>query len=285
MAWNGSESKSAAAEPRKTVKPPPSKWRGLVALVVVAVGGLAAWLVMRPAADDDSSGEAARPSRIAEVKPHISTNKAEEAVVEKKEPERPIMRISKVTNPISGETVVVTQRMPKIPANALYAGADIGGRRPKKLYSTFAENYIVGLMRTKPGFTVVGTRLPANFDEQFKARIADPVGYADDDTEEDRAIRERMVAFKRAAAEMIADGKTPTEIVLEERREMNRIADMRNCYLREIGQMRKNGASQEEIDLTVEAANKILGQNGGTHIKFAKPFAINKEEKERNINE
>lgn len=81
MAWNGSENRGAQQAPMKTVKAPPSKWRGLAALALVVVaGGFAAWLVMRPAANDDSSDEAARPSRIAEVMPQVVTNVVAEVV-------------------------------------------------------------------------------------------------------------------------------------------------------------------------------------------------------------
>lgn len=126
-------------------------------------------------------------------------------------------------------------------------------------------------MRARPDVVVIGTRLPENFDAEFKARIADPVGYQPDDTEDDRAIREQMVAFKRAAAKLIAEGLTPTEIVLKERADMRHMAMVRNNYIAEIGKMKMEGASEEDINLTIEAANKLLERDGGVPIKFNEP--------------
>lgn len=142
----------------------------------------------------------------------------------------------------------------------------------RKLFETHAENYICGLMRTKPGTRIIPTRLPANFDEEFKAHIADPVRIDDEDTEEDIALKEQMHEFKKEAAKLIGEGMTPTEIILQERKELNKIADHRAVCAAEIGRLKREGASEQEIEDCINAANSIMEKYGAR--KFMTPAQI-----------
>lgn len=155
---------------------------------------------------------------------------------------------------------------------------------PRRLYDTQAENYVAGLIRGKVGMVRVGVRLPATFDEEFKARIADPLKDDPDDTPEDRAVRERMQEVKKEMAKMIGDGMTPSEIILAERKELNHIASLRNDMLRGLCDLRKNNASAEDIDDYVAAANIKLTEYGAEHIKipaFLKENQINAESQQK----
>ena len=142
----------------------------------------------------------------------------------------------------------------------------------RKLFETHAENYICGLMRTKPGTRIIPTRLPANFDDEFKAHIADPVRIDDEDTEEDIAFKEQMHEFKKEAAKLIGEGMTPTEIILQERKELNKIADHRAVCAAEIGRLKREGASEQEIEDCINAANSIMEKYGAR--KFMTPAQI-----------
>ena len=132
----------------------------------------------------------------------------------------------------------------------------------RKLFGTHAENYICGLMRTTPGNRIIMSRLPANFDEEFKAHIADPVNITEEDTEEDIELKKQMHEFKKAAAQLISEGMTPTEIILQERKELNKIADHRAVCAAEIGRLKREGASEQEIEDCVNAANMVMEQYG-----------------------
>ena len=132
----------------------------------------------------------------------------------------------------------------------------------RKLFGTHAENYICGLMRTTPGNRVIMSRLPANFDDEFKAHIADPVNITEEDTEEDIALKKQMHEFKKAAAELIGEGMTPTEIILQERKELNKIADHRAVCAAEIGRLKREGASEQDIEDCINAANAVMEQYG-----------------------
>jgi len=152
----------------------------------------------------------------------------------------------------------------------------------RKLFGTHAENYICGLMRTTPGNRIIMARLPANFDEEFKAHIADPVEITEEDTEEDIELKRQMHEFKKAAAELIGEGMTPTEIILQERKELNRIADHRAMCAAEIGRLKREGASEQEIEDCVNAANIVMEQYGAR--KFMTDSQIKKMLLDKNSN-
>ena len=64
-------------------------------------------------------------------------------------------------------------------------------------------------------------------------------------------------------------------MLLAEREELNKLAKLKSTVLREVSTLRKSGASQEEIDLAVEAGNKLLERYGVEHIKIPAFLKIN----------
>ncbi len=183
----------------------------------------------------------------------------------------PIGKIQRVIHPVTGEEITVTQKIVVLKPNAGIIGQVYSNnvyQPPKRLFKTYSENYIVGLMRTEAGMPAINLRLPKNFDEEFKARIADPVEILPDDTEEDIALKNQMVELKHKMAELIAEGFTPTEIIKNERNEINRLARIRTNAMKDLAELRRNGATKEEVELYVEAANKMMDEYGVKHIKL-----------------
>ncbi len=142
---------------------------------------------------------------------------------------------------------------------------------PRKLFKHFSENYIAGLLRTKPGMAVIGTVLPKNFDDDFKASLAEEIKIEDEDTEDDIEIKEMMKSIKIDAQKIIEQGGSIRETILEERKYLQKIAEMRHTLQQEVSKMRKAGASEEELQDTVQAANQMMDEYGGLHIKLS-PF-------------
>lgn len=180
-------------------------------------------------------------------------------------------KVRHVKHPITGEDMVVTQKIVKLLPNASRIGTVFTNnvfRPPKKLYSTFSENYVASLMRVQLGMPVVGGRLPKNFDEEFKSRLNDPIEILPDDTEEDIRIKEQMIEVKKEMAKLISEGESPSEVILKERKELNRLAQMRRNYMKDLADYRRAGASKQEVADYVQAANKILDEYGVKHIKL-----------------
>lgn len=177
----------------------------------------------------------------------------------------------KAISPFTGELVTITQRVVKLDENASRLNTVFTNnisKPPKKLFGTLSENYVCGLMRTEPGMPIVGIKLPKHFDEEFKARIADPVEILPDDTQEDIELKNQMFELKREMAKLIGEGKTPSEIIIEERKGLQRLAQMRLTLLGEMARLKNAGATQAEIDDYVAAANQILDREGAKQITY-----------------
>ena len=258
----------------------------LTATVCIAIGVFAALYFLT----------SSKPGEDGETSPEVSST-------EKKQPAKTVAKAQDEKQPVKEKWSKETDRVhrddnkkiiydPDAPlgskANPINIDAMTFPDNPiqpkRKLFETHAENYICGLMRTKPGTRIIPTRLPANFDEEFKAHITDPVRIDDEDTEEDIAFKEQMHEFKKEAAKLIGEGMTPTEIILQERKELNKIADHRAVCAAEIGRLKREGASEQEIEDCINAANSIMEKYGAR--KFMTPAQIKQMlfEKTQNIN-
>jgi len=114
MAWNGSDSEKVKVEgqgQQRNGKFLPStstrnfNYKALCAgLIVILVGGLAAWLMLGRARTE----ETVKPARIAVVAPHLSTNATKEIATTPKE--RPPQHVGEL-HPIPRTTRIQAQGM------------------------------------------------------------------------------------------------------------------------------------------------------------------------------
>ena len=124
-------------------------------------------------------------------------------------------------------------------------------------------------MRTPLGMPVVRGRLPANFDEDFAKSYAEEIKIEPEDTEEDIAMKQAMIDFKEEVKEQIANGESVSQIVLEAREEQNKLAEYRKNLMRTIADLRREGATREELNEVREAANVMLDNKGLKRIPAA----------------
>ena len=228
------------------------------------------WWMDRHVKDTESYDQGKKSGLVKEVRA-VVPDLPEPISETNKEVTVPPPKVRHVKHPVTGADMVVTQKIVKLLPNASRIGTVYTNnvfKPPKKLYKTFSENYVVGLMRVQNGMPIVGGRLPRNFDEEFKAHLNDPIEILPDDTEEDIRIKERMADVKKEMAKLIAEGASPSELVLNERREMNRLAQMRKNYMKDLAEYRKGGATRQQIEDYVTAANKVLDEYGIKHIKL-----------------
>ena len=256
---------------------PAIPWRkialgGGAILALVAVG-----LILKLAFGGDGDKAVAqlaaeKTAKIAEVKPAVITNSPVEKAEEP--PRDPsIISIKKTINPFTGEEMLFTNRHKQVKANAGIISRDSlmkNKHRPKrKLFKHYSENYICGLMRTPLGMPVVRGRLPANFDEDFAKSYAEEIKIEPEDTEEDIAMKQAMIDFKEEVKEQIANGESVSQIVLEARDEQNKLAEYRKNLMRTIADLRREGATREELNEVREAANVMLDNKGLKRIPAA----------------
>lgn len=176
-----------------------------------------------------------------------------------------IISVKKTINPFTGEEMFLTNRHHEVRENAGRIGVINPNNRyqPKrKLFKHSSENYICGLMRATPGMPVVNGRLPKNFDEDFLASYNDEITIGEEDSEEDIMYKKAMVSFKNQVKSQIDAGASISEIIKNERSEINKLADYRKNLAKILSQMRREGATLEEREETRQAANAMLEQKG-----------------------
>ena len=235
---------------------------GLVSIVLL--GAFVAVFILRSDPKAEEQGAEMKMSLISEVKPDIVTPVQE---VKQTKPERDpsIISIKKTINPFTGEEMWFTNRHKQVKANAGIIGQDFPNNKHKpkrKLFKHYSENYICGIMRTPLGMPIVRGRLPKNFDEDFIKSYAEEIKVEPEDTEEDIAYKQAMIDFKEEVKDQIANGASISQIVLEAREEQNRLADYRKNLMRTIADLRREGATKEELDDARAAANIMLDEKG-----------------------
>ena len=238
-------------------------WSG-VAFASVAVGTILV-LTFGRGGKPITRPKSEKKTKIVNVTPVVATN----APAEKTEdpPRDPsIISIRKTINPFTGEEMMFTNRHKQVKANAGVISRDSyqkNKHQPKrKLFKHHSENYICGLMRTPLGMPIVRGRLPSNFDDDFVKSYADEIRIEPDDTEEDIALKQAMVDFKAEIRDQIANGESISKMVLDAREEQNKLAEYRKNLMRTIADLRKEGATREELNEARQAANMMLDKKG-----------------------
>lgn len=184
-----------------------------------------------------------------------------------------IISIRKTINPFTGEEMMLTNRHKKVKANAgviNHESLSKNKHKPKrKLFKYYSENYICGLMRTPLGMPIVRGRLPKNFDEDFAKSYKETIKVEPEDTDEDIALKQAMIDFKEEIRELIAKGASVSEMVLQSREEVNKLAEYRKNLMRTISDLRREGASKDELTDARKAANIMLDEKGLKRIPSA----------------
>lgn len=184
-----------------------------------------------------------------------------------------IISIRKTINPFTGEEMMLTNRHKQVKANAgviNHESLSKNKHKPKrKLFKYYSENYICGLMRTPLGMPIVRGRLPKNFDEDFAKSYKETIKVEPEDTDEDIALKQAMIDFKEEIRELIAKGASVSEMVLQSREEQNKLAEYRKNLMRTISDLRREGASKDELTDARKAANIMLDEKGLKRIPSA----------------
>lgn len=239
-------------------------WSGIT-LAAVGVGTVLVLAFGGGGEESVQQTKAKKKAKIVSVQPDIVTNTPVETAEEP--PRDPsILSIRKTINPFTGEEMMFTNRHKQVKANAGVISRDSllkNKHQPKrKLFKHYSENYICGLMRTPLGMPIVRGRLPNNFDEDFAKSYADEIKIEEEDTEEDIALKQAMIDFKAEIRDQIANGESVSKMILDAREEQNKLAEYRKNLMRTIADLRREGATRDELNDAREAANVMLENKG-----------------------
>ena len=161
-----------------------------------------------------------------------------------------------------------------------------GERLPEKrsIFKFASEKEIDRIISAEPGHRIIGRFAKGFLERDFRKSLGAKIEFTEEDTEEDVARKKRMIDVKEQLRQALDRGEKFDEIMEEARSEVNALADFRDNMVKNLVQLKKSGASEQEIEDYYSAANKMLGEKS---IKpLLTPFQIReKVEKLRQMRE
>ena len=261
------------AVPKKSGKSP-AVGKGLVAgLLVVAVAVVAWYFLSATKTDAPEENKFKKQAKIAEVTPV----KAPPAKAEEPKPEP----VQMVTN---RHGKVVQKKKPETYVDAAGVERYVKGngrvplKNPEKYlvksvvhpnaYPDFkhdSENEIANLLTIESGGMIFGDReYDKRFEQDFLQALMEPVEITEEDSEEDRRIKENVEAAKHEIAERIKQGENLGDILTAERDEIRRLAQYKQQMEEIFHEQISTGEIQTEQDLDdfCKAVNTMLESKG-----------------------
>ena len=252
----------------------PAVGKGIFAgLIIVAAALGAFWFFTQCHSEPPKEKKVKKQPKITEVKP------APAAPVKVDEPKPEPVRI--VTN---RHGKVVQRKKPETYVDAAGVERYVKGngrvplKNPEKYlvksvvhpnaYPDFkhdSENEIANLLTIESGGMIFGDReYDKRFEQDFVQALLEPVEITEEDSEEDRRIKENVEAAKREIAERIKQGENLADILTAEREEIRRLAQYKQQMEEIFHEQISTGEIQTEKDLDdfCKAVNKMLESKG-----------------------
>lgn len=129
-------------------------------------------------------------------------------------------------------------------------------------FETLLDNEIARIVTAKLGDDFIDVPLPKNFDEKFAESLLVPIEINEDDTPEKAELKRQVKEARKILVEAVKRGESPRQILTEEAKTLRRLMQTRDNYQRILNEQIENGASDQEINDTVNAANKMLEREG-----------------------
>lgn len=268
MSWNRSSEKGEGAKGTGRVDARKARpLRGLVAGCLVVLGaGIAAWWLC----SSDSSGRGAtrptgdRKGLIKEVKPAAAPKTVGSVVEEKKEEAKP--KVDEKGRPLLTNIIknVPGRRTPRPVRIIKY---DDGNRHsPPPLFEAMSDNHLEQLVNYQPGEAYLSIVSPADIAEDFKKHVADKIEILPTDSPEAVARKEAYIKVREQILRDIRAGADLEEMIVEAKRTLQKVASMRQEYMKMLDEAKKNGATDDDLDDIATAATMLLKEHGANPI-------------------
>ena len=137
-------------------------------------------------------------------------------------------------------------------------------KRP--IFDNSSENYIAGILTETPGVRFLELELGEDFDEQFAESLKSPIEINLSDSDDDKLVKQAVIAAKQSIERYMKEGMKPSEIVTAARDEMNKIADYREQLDRNLQLLMSNEEDPALIRLYVAESNTTLAEYGAPPI-------------------
>ena len=257
MAWNRSTDQKAAAPAKK-----PGVKHGLIAgIVIVALGGTAAWLLL-PSGEKpvEKHRDPTAPSRIKEVTP-AAAPKAEVAEEAPKGPEK--KKPWWETENTNGFTAVQQQVWKLRRQKPAYVARRANRKRADfAIFEHRSENLIASYLALEPGQGIIGSPNLNGIEEDFMESLKTPIIPTADDSPEIAAWKRTMNQTKIDIKARLDAGEKLTDILAETHREAQRLAQLKQMITTEVHNQINENSTKQDVEDFVAAANKMLEEKG-----------------------
>ena len=267
MSWNGSGQRNEQSG-KPQVRSGLRLGRGVLAGGLVVALALAVWCLLskseKPASPESDQ---ARDKTIAEVTP-AAPPKVEEPKVEPPKPIDPNARPTKVGEVVNGYVKLPSGRIHKRVGVITNSVAS----RPKGWYEIFdrnCDNEIACYLTLKPGDTLIGTpRYNGRFVKDFLESIKEPIVISPDDTPEQAQLKKEVIATRLELKDAYDRGEDIEQIMLDTRQQFQDLMHYKMEIRQLFNEERKQCMTEQEVEDTFDACNKLLESKGIAPIKF-----------------
>ena len=163
------------------------------------------------------------------------------------------------------------------PGDAFLHGKKIS--KPK-IFKYRSERLIADLLQHP-----VGMPLPAapnyavDWDQDFANSLLDTIEINPNDSDEVKNIKRDVIETKKDLVQRIKNGEKFSDVIDETQREANKIASKRNEMLRIYNEIKRDGATPQELKDHLDAANKLLEREGALPLPISRKLLIQLDEK------
>lgn len=261
MSWNGSGGKgSAAGVPQASRRGPASPLvKGVIAAVLVVIGAVAVFLLLRGGMEAPPDEPRGKPKKIAEAPAAQTKPKAEPEAPK----ELPPQKVGEIRD---GKMLLQSGRLH--PVRGIITNK--AERAWSSIFPHPSENVLAGLLVAKPGEAFVGTpRYNGRFTKNFLESLKEPIIVSQDDPEDiqqlKRAVNEAKIEMKAAYDR----GEDIEEMLLKAREELQKMSRYKQELKADIYQFthKTEGITDQDVDDYIAAANMLLEAKGIAPLK------------------
>lgn len=140
-------------------------------------------------------------------------------------------------------------------------------RRKSNITSIFkhrSEREIAAFLMVEPGTWMMRpVEFGDKFDKDLATALEDKIEITEDDTEEQRQLKQAVIDAKADLLAQAKDGKSPSKIMSEASNELYLLGKYKRDLEDEVRAVKNDPTkSEDDLRLTVEAANKMLEKKG-----------------------
>lgn len=270
MAWNGSD---GAARPQKSVKKAkPSAWRGLLAAIIV-IGGAAGFCLYffgSAAGDGQRAKDKDRVSKIAEVAPELAVRQS--GAGSQAEEQQPPATNEVAKSEFDDGRVLQSTTTNGMYIVEMYTMPD-GKKLKKYRYSTPSiwhsntDQLLHMALSTPPGVTLPPIPYTSGTaTKDFYDSLNTPIVINDDDSDEVREAKERVIEARETVKQLLSEGYTFEDIMADFEQQNAKDTELRREVSDRIEEIKREG----DIDMAreyMQKANEFLRNAGITEVR------------------